>query len=171
MSTSTFGFKISLKDLPIDTDGDSFYDYKDLDSDDDSCYDTFEAGFNDPDNNGRLGIEPITLDSLGRVIGQGGYLTPLDADSNSIFDFQEATALVSITSHPTSLSVCVSDTNSFSVVTSDPVILFTNGKYLMDHLGTILDLHQIAYYQRLQLVEILLATAMQYQPIQFYPQL
>ena len=119
LSTSTFAFKISLKDLPIDTDGDSFYDYKDLDSDNDVCYDTVEAGFSDPDDNGRLGTEPITLDYLGRVIGQGGYLVPLDADSNSIFDFQEASALVSITSHPTSKTVCVSDTNSFSVTTSD----------------------------------------------------
>ena len=119
LSTSTFAFKISLKDLPIDTDGDSFYDYKDLDSDNDVCYDTVEAGFSDPDDNGRLGTEPITLDYLGRVIGQGGYLVPLDGDSNSIFDFQEATALVSITTQPTSVSVCVSDTNSFSVTTSD----------------------------------------------------
>ncbi len=121
LSTSTFGFKISLKDFPIDTDGDLFYDYKDLDSDDDSCYDTFEAGFSDPDNNGRLGSDPITLDYLGRVVGQGGYLIPLDADSNSIFDFQEATTLVSITSHPISKTICVSDTSSFSVVTSDPI--------------------------------------------------
>ena len=121
LSTSTFGFKIYLKDLPIDTDSDSFYDYKDLDSDDDSCYDTFEAGFNDPDNNGKLGTNPITVDSMGRVIGQGGYLIPLDADSNSIFDFQEATTLVSITSHPISKTVCVSDTSSFSVVTTDPL--------------------------------------------------
>ncbi len=120
LSTSTFGFKISLKDLPLDTDSDSFYDYKDLDSDNDTCYDTVEAGFSDPDDNGRLGTEPITLDYLGRVIGQGGYLTPLDGDSNTIFDFQEATTLVSITSHPVSVSVCVSDTNSFSVVTTDP---------------------------------------------------
>ena len=120
LSTSTFGFKISLKDFPTDTDGDLFYDYKDLDSDDDSCYDTFEAGFNDPDNNGKLGTNPITVDYLGRVIGQGGYLTPIDADSNSIFDFLEATTLVSITSHPISKTICVSDTSSFSVVTTDP---------------------------------------------------
>ena len=119
LSTSTFAFKISLKDLPIDTDGDSFYDYKDLDSDNDICYDTVEGGFSDPDDNGRLGTEPITLDYLGVVIGQGGYLTPLDTNTNTIFDFQEASSLVSITSHPTSKTVCVSDTNSFSVTTSD----------------------------------------------------
>ena len=83
LSTSTFAFKISLKDLPIDTDGDSFYDYKDLDSDNDTCYDTLEAGFSDPDDNGKLGTEPITLDYLGRVIGQGGYLTPLDTNTNT----------------------------------------------------------------------------------------
>ena len=70
LSTSTFAFKISLKDLPIDTDGDSFYDYKDLDSDNDTCYDTLEAGFSDPDDNGKLGTEPITLDYLG-----SGYWT------------------------------------------------------------------------------------------------
>ena len=57
---------------------------------------------------------------VGKVLGQGGYLTPLDTDSSTIFDFQEATDLVSITSHPTSVSICVSDTNSFSVITTDP---------------------------------------------------
>ena len=119
LSTSTFAFKISLKDLPIDTDGDSFYDYKDLDSDNDTCYDTLEAGFSDSDDNGKLGTEPITLDYLGVVVGQGGYLTPFDTNTNTIFDFQEASSLVSITSHPTSETVCVSDTNSFSVTTSD----------------------------------------------------
>ena len=64
-----------LCELPIfpDTDNDSIPDHLDLDSDNDGCYDTIEAGHTDPDNNGILGNSPVTVDSMGRVIGQGGY--------------------------------------------------------------------------------------------------
>ncbi len=119
-ATSTFVFNYKIKDRYLDTDNDGTPDYKDLDSDNDICYDTTEAGFTDNDNNGILGVSPVNVDLVGKVLGQGGYLTPLDTDSSTIFDFQEATDLVSITSHPTSVSICVSDTNSFSVVTTDP---------------------------------------------------
>ena len=119
-ATSTLVFNLIIKDRFLDTDADGIPDFKDLDSDNDICYDTVEAGFTDNDNNGILGISPVNVDFVGKVLGQGGYLTPLDTDSNTIFDFQEATALVSITSHPVSVSVCVSDTNYFSVVTTDP---------------------------------------------------
>ena len=119
-ATSTFVFNLSIKDRFLDTDADGIPDFKDLDSDNDICYDTVEAGFTDNDNNGILGISPVNVDLVGKVLGQGGYLNPLDTDSSTIFDFQEATALVSITSHPVSVSVCVSDTNSFSVLTTDP---------------------------------------------------
>ncbi len=72
-----------------DTDNDTIPDYLDLDSDDDGCYDTIEAGFTDPDDNGILGTSPIQEDIDGLVINQGGYTTPLDTNNNTIYDFQE----------------------------------------------------------------------------------
>ena len=85
-----------------------------------------------------LGVSPVNVDLVGKVLGQGGYLTPLDTDSSTIFDFQEATDLVSITSHPTSVSICVSDTNSFSVVTTDPDDSIYQWQFLMELFGRIL---------------------------------
>ena len=73
----------------IDTDGDGIGDYLEIDSDGDGCADTIEAGFIDPDGDGILGTSPVTVDSNGQVTGQGGYTSPADLDTNSIFDFQE----------------------------------------------------------------------------------
>jgi gliding motility-associated-like protein len=56
-----------------DTDGDSIINSLDSDSDNDACSDTIEAGHTDPDNDGYLGISPLTVDASGRVTGQGGY--------------------------------------------------------------------------------------------------
>ncbi|WP_340065329.1 choice-of-anchor L domain-containing protein, partial [Ascidiimonas aurantiaca] len=72
-----------------DTDGDSIPNHLDLDSDGDGCADTLEAGFTDPDEDGILGTSPVSVDSNGRVTGQGGYTTPDDNNTNSTFDFLE----------------------------------------------------------------------------------
>ncbi|CAN0558363.1 unnamed protein product, partial [Ectocarpus sp. 12 AP-2014] len=56
-----------------DTDGDTIPDYLDLDSDNDGCFDTVEAGHTDGDNNGILGNGTPTVDINGLVTGQGGY--------------------------------------------------------------------------------------------------
>ena len=56
-----------------DTDGDNIPDIFDTDSDEDGCFDTVEAGHSDPDNDGRLGNSPVTVDANGQVTGQGGY--------------------------------------------------------------------------------------------------
>jgi hypothetical protein len=59
--------------LEQDSDGDSIPDHLELDSDNDGCFDTVEAGHTDGDNDGILGTSPVTVDSDGLVIGQGGY--------------------------------------------------------------------------------------------------
>ncbi|MFD0799218.1 beta strand repeat-containing protein, partial [Maribacter chungangensis] len=58
---------------PADTDGDGIYNKDDVDSDNDGCFDTVEAGHADGDNDGILGNSPVSVDTDGRVTGQGGY--------------------------------------------------------------------------------------------------
>jgi gliding motility-associated-like protein len=78
----------------IDSDGDGFPDSMDLDSDNDGCFDVLEAGFEDENNDGILGDLPTIVDFNGKVIGVSSvYTTPLDANSNGIFDFQEESTL------------------------------------------------------------------------------
>lgn len=49
-------------------------DYLNTDSDGDGCADAIEAGHLDPDNDGILGTSPVTVDTLGAVTGEGGYM-------------------------------------------------------------------------------------------------
>ncbi|WP_272973379.1 DUF7507 domain-containing protein, partial [Croceibacter atlanticus] len=79
------------------TDGLAGPDYQDLDSDNDGCFDTTEAGFTDNTdpafNDGILGSQsPESVDGNGLVTsGDNGdfYQQPVDMDNNGIFDFQE----------------------------------------------------------------------------------
>ncbi|MBK9734023.1 MAG: HYR domain-containing protein [Saprospiraceae bacterium] len=64
-------------------DGDGFVNSLDLDSDGDGCYDVFEAGLSDGDNNGILGTSPVTVSANGLVIGYGGYSGPSNAAQNA----------------------------------------------------------------------------------------
>ncbi len=63
-SDSEISLEVSLSHWPKDTDLDGAYNSYDLDSDADSCFDTAEAGFLDPDVNG--------------ILGTGGYGIPID---------------------------------------------------------------------------------------------
>ena len=83
-----------------DVDDDGNLNNKDLDSDDDDCYDVSEAGFNDTDNDGILSKSPVKIDSLGRVLEDSGYLYPLDNDNNGILDFLEKGFEIDIISQP-----------------------------------------------------------------------
>ncbi|SNR79235.1 Calx-beta domain-containing protein, partial [Maribacter sedimenticola] len=56
-----------------DSDNDNIPDSLETDSDGDGCADTLEAGHTDPDNDGRLGSSPVTVNANGLVTGQGGY--------------------------------------------------------------------------------------------------
>ena len=97
-----------------DTDSDLSLNNKDLDSDDDECYDVIEAGFTDSDENGFLGVDPISVDSTGKVISGGGYEVPLDNDRNGIMDYLEAGFSVNVTSTPES-SYLIQEGDTFSI--------------------------------------------------------
>lgn len=81
-----------------DTDSDGTYNYIDLDSDDDVCFDVTEAGFNDPNNDGILGNNPVTVNVKGKVTSGMGYLTP---NNNYII-----AAPIEITSQPQANPTC-----------------------------------------------------------------
>ena len=97
-----------------DTDSDLSLNNRDLDSDDDECYDVIEAGFIDSDENGFLGIDPISVDSTGKVISGGGYEVPIDNDRNGIMDYLEAGFSVNVTSTPES-SYLIQEGDTFSI--------------------------------------------------------
>ncbi|WP_413997696.1 T9SS type B sorting domain-containing protein [Flavobacterium sp. W1B] len=65
-----------LKKPIADTDADGTFNYIDLDSDGDLCFDVIEAGFLDPDGDGLLGNSPITRNANGKVSSSLGYTTP-----------------------------------------------------------------------------------------------
>ncbi len=96
-------------DIPCaDYDGDGIENYLDLDSDGDGCNDVVEAGFTDGDNDGVLGSPPITVDANGMVnSASDGYTTPVDVNSNGIFDFFELGVLPAITTQPTNTRIIV----------------------------------------------------------------
>lgn len=99
----TLKMAVGAYDYPIHTDGtsgDLLPDHLDLDSDNDGCYDVVEAGFEDPDEDGLVGISPIFYDptvanSSADIRGRAVYTgydfnqTPKDGDGNNIYDFQE----------------------------------------------------------------------------------
>ncbi|MED5354286.1 MAG: gliding motility protein, partial [Bacteroidota bacterium] len=60
-----------------DTDGDGFYNYIDLESDEDNCSDVVEAGYSDGNQDGLLGDNTVTVDSNGLVNNANdGYNIP-----------------------------------------------------------------------------------------------
>ncbi|MCW2119496.1 T9SS type B sorting domain-containing protein [Flavobacterium sp. 7A] len=67
-----------LKYSITDTDADGTANFRDLDSDNDLCYDVKEAGFSDPNDDGLLGSNvPPTVDNKGLVTSKtDGYTTP-----------------------------------------------------------------------------------------------
>ena len=84
----------------IDTDLDGIPDHLDLDADGDNCFDVIEAGALDQDEDGILGTSPVSVDSQGRVIGEGGYEIPNDQNTNGQYDFQEVGQTLDWTNQP-----------------------------------------------------------------------
>ena len=79
-----------LEEGSDDLDEDGIPNYFDLDSDGDNCFDVIEAGFTDDDTDGILGSNPVTVDSLGKVIsGVDGYTIPIDRDGSLVSDYLE----------------------------------------------------------------------------------
>ena len=99
-----------------DSDSDSIYDPYQLDSDNDSCNDVDEAGYTDDNSDGILGDSPVTVNGNGVVTsGSDGYTDPLDGDSNSVYDFQEAGTGPTINTQPTDQTICAGANGSFTV--------------------------------------------------------
>ena len=77
-----------------DSDGDNIYDGVEQDSDGDGCFDVTEAGFIDQNADGRLGNDPVLVNGRGVVTsGSGGYVTPADANTNSVYDYREVSQI------------------------------------------------------------------------------
>jgi hypothetical protein len=107
--------------LNSDTDADALPNRIDIDSDNDLCYDTKEAGFADNDNDGKLGNSPVAYNVKGKVTSAVGYTDPanLDGPGNTIKDYIQQVPY--ITTQPVSQIICVSTpTNtSFTVVANN----------------------------------------------------
>lgn len=128
---SVFEGHIRILNLNSFSDGDSLADAFDLDSDDDGCFDVVEAGFLDPDNDGRLDQAPLTIDdntvsSSGLVIGHDYNSMPNDNNNNEKYDFQEvgSPAEISTNGNPISVEVCEGDVHTFSVDTPTTDAIF-----------------------------------------------
>ena len=106
----------------LDTDGDAIYDHLDSDSDNDSCNDaneTYASSTADGDNNGYYGTgNPPAVNADGTV-SAATYSTPVDANSNFTFDFQEVGTASSISSQPSNLKLCPGCNGSFTVATTN----------------------------------------------------
>jgi len=78
-------------DSPLDSDGDTVPDFRDLDSDNDTITDVIEAGDSDPDRNGYIGTgAPPAVNADGVASGAG--LTPVDTDGDGLPDQRDVDA-------------------------------------------------------------------------------
>ena len=104
-----------------DTDGDGFPDSRDLDSDNDSCFDVIEAGFEDNDGDGFLGNTPYIVDQKGLVTSAiNGYNTPIDSNSDGVFNFQTANILNAGKNGNLHICISTSPVNLFNYLTENP---------------------------------------------------
>ncbi|WP_162483965.1 DUF7507 domain-containing protein, partial [Nonlabens marinus] len=116
-------------------DGDAFPNRIDRDADNDGCTDVIEGGFQDPDGDGQVGGQPVTVNANGLVTSGGGQtvnaagnnynVPPRDGNGNGTFDFREVGTNVAITSQPQNDTAFAPGNNSaqFSVTAtgSSPV--------------------------------------------------
>lgn len=70
-----------------DPDKDELTNTLDHDSDGDGCFDVLEAGYEDDDQDGRVGNSPVKVNSIGLVQNVIAYEEPLDLDENGNYDF------------------------------------------------------------------------------------
>ncbi|MFT5244097.1 MAG: gliding motility-associated-like protein [Psychroserpens sp.] len=96
-----------LKYTIRDTDADGIKNYRELDSDNDLCYDVIEAGFLDPNNDGLLGNSPIAVNIKGAVTSATAYSTPN-------INYITAAAII-ITSQPNVAPTCELESAQISV--------------------------------------------------------
>ncbi|MDB4716922.1 hypothetical protein OAF03_02020, partial [Flavobacteriaceae bacterium] len=112
----------------IDSDSDGIIDAFELDSDNDGCNDSEEAGYTDTNSDGILGGSPVITDSKGKVTsGIDGYTIPQDLNSDNTFDYRDVNydvgcynpALIVVK------SAVVSDTNSNGLNDVGDIINYT----------------------------------------------
>jgi gliding motility-associated-like protein len=96
-----------LKYTIRDTDADGIKNYRELDSDNDLCYDVIEAGFLDPNNDGILGNSPIAVNIKGAVTSATAY-------NNPNINYITAAAII-ITSQPNVAPTCELESAQISV--------------------------------------------------------
>jgi len=111
---------------PVDTDMDGVPDYLDLDSDNDGCSDSCEAGVPDEDADGIAGTGTAVVDDCGRVMGT----CTIPADDAWINDTQQFT--LDIIGDCDALSASNFPTNvTFQwYLNGDPIIGATNATYI-----------------------------------------
>ncbi|WP_396637206.1 FG-GAP-like repeat-containing protein [Maribacter sp. R77961] len=112
--SGTVNYTLQNSDSSLDRD------YVDTDSDADGCNDANEA-YNDDnadsDNNGTYGFGLPTVNADGTVIG-ASYTTPVDNDSNAVFDFIEAGGAPSISIQPVDTNVCPGCVTTMTITAS-----------------------------------------------------
>ena len=127
-AASSYSGFIETINYNLNTDNDSnfLYDFLDLDSDDDSCNDLTEAGFEDkdPDGDGIMGTGPATFDN-GKIDIRGKYKDhtypdPLKDIAGEKYLFQKAGTPISITNQPSTTEECESGNASFEVIPGNP---------------------------------------------------
>lgn len=100
-----------------DTDGDMNPDHQDLDSDNDTCADTTEAGHSDDDGDFILGTSPVTVDAHGQVTGQGGY-------TGTATEVTQASAHMTVLASPDNVQAGSGETVVFTAGISGPDLLY-----------------------------------------------
>ncbi|RMG82043.1 MAG: hypothetical protein D6714_11950, partial [Bacteroidetes bacterium] len=76
------------------SDADGSPDFQDTDADGDGCGDAREAGFDDPDENGLLGADPVSVDANGVVTSAANGYTQPTQTTPGFFDFQDPNTLL-----------------------------------------------------------------------------
>ena len=91
-----------------DIDGDGIKNHTETDSDNDGCNDVIEAGFTDPNFDGQLGTNPVTVNTNGIVTSKtDGYTTP---NPNYIIAVP-----ILVTKQPENQSICDLQNASFTI--------------------------------------------------------
>lgn len=104
-----------------DSDSDGNDDYTETDSDADGCNDADEAYANvnaDADDNGTYGTGTPSINADGSVQG-AAYTAPADGDTNTVFDFREASIAPAISVQPVDAATCPGCGTTFTVTATN----------------------------------------------------
>ena len=97
-----------LNYILINSDSDNLANFVDLDSDGDNCFDVSDAGFSDPDKDGKLGVGLSIINAFGVVSNSiNGYSTPI---SNYL-----TSALILINTPLLNIPICENSIGNFEI--------------------------------------------------------